>query len=74
MSKKLKIFQSRGHGDNDAFELLMTCIGKVAVLSEELGKDFDYYDFCCDELGMGNTEALEFLDIYGGDENEDDSE
>lgn len=45
---------------------LMKSIDNMAQLKNELNQDFDYYDYVC-ELGMNNSQALEFLDLFGDD-------
>lgn len=45
---------------------LINALDEMCSLYKELGrkKDFDYFDKLCDLSGMGNTEALNYLDKY----------
>lgn len=55
--------------NNDACIYLMDAVSKIVELT-----DGDYYDICR-ELGMCNSEALDFLDAYKNEEGwEDDDE
>ena len=49
----------------------MSALDKIGKL---VGEDFDYFDMACELLdGYTNSEVLEFLDTYGGSEEDGES-
>lgn len=56
--------------DKDYIKLLenslMESIDNMAQLSKKFNQDFDYHDYTC-KLGMRNSQALDFLDLFSDD-------
>lgn len=49
----------------------MKALDEICVLSKETNKDFDYYDKTCELTGLSNFIALDLLDKFGSDNDDE---
>lgn len=62
------------HGDYDYNVVsngLMKALDEISILSEKCGKEFDYVDKTCELLETSESNALQFLDEFGSDNDEE---